>query len=138
MAAVSGPVDLGGQNALQAEHHLGPGVFQEAAGVQGKSQEPERLAPPDRHPHVGHARPQRRLGRGRPFGAVHRHLVPGRGQAPDQVTQGGLGPAEGRHPLSQEGDLHGLSSGGTGVSPVQAQAKTWPYGQIGGLPPAKR
>ena len=73
---------------------------------EGKRQEPEGLAAPDRHPHVGDFRPQRGLGHGRTFGAVHRHFVAGRNQAPDQVTQGGLGPAQRRHPLSYERDLH--------------------------------
>ena len=121
VAAVAGAVDRKTRDPLQAELHLGPGRFQEAAGVQGKRDEPERLAAPDRHPDIGHQWPQRRPGLGLPFRAVHRYVVPGRTHPPDQVTQGGLGPACGRHPLSYEGDLHGVNVGGTGVSPVQAQ-----------------
>ena len=106
MAAVAGPVNLLAQSALQAENHLGSGLAQEPASVEGIAEEPAGLAAPDGHRHIGDLGGKDSPGDVLGLNAINRYPVAGRGQTPGQVLHGGFGPAGAADPLSQEGDVH--------------------------------
>jgi hypothetical protein len=106
VTAVAGAINLLMQSALQAKDYFRSSFIQKPPGIQGIGEQAAGLAAPDGHRHIGDLEAQNGPGLVFRLSPVHRHNVPGRGQSPGQVLDGGLGAARAADPLSQEGDSH--------------------------------